>query len=393
MAALVAQYPDDLDPATLYAESMMNLQPWSYWDDDGQPVGNTETIVSVLEGIIERDPEHSGALHLYIHAVEASNEPERGVAAADRLRTLIPGSGHLVHMPAHIYARVGRYNDAVIANQKAIEADNVYLAGCSPGPNVYPLGYVPHNHHFLWFAATMGGSRDIALRAAEQTRERTSIPELMRTPGFEAMQNFSLTPLFADVRFGRWEAIQATENPAADLPYVTAMWNYARGMAALRLGDREGSDRHYEALAEAAADPAIEAMMAWGRYSLIHGVRVAERTLAAERALAAGRVDDAVDFLEQGVAIEDALPYDEPPGWHAPVRQTLGFMHLENGRPELAEAAYRAELRRNPENGWSLFGLEQALRAQGNNEEADQVARRFDIAWQHADFELTASRL
>lgn len=393
MAALVGRYPDDLDAATLYAESLMNLQPWSYWDDEGQPLGNTETIVSVLEGITARNPDHAGALHLYIHAVEASEQPERGVAAADRLRTLIPGSGHLVHMPAHIYARVGRYHDAVLANQKAIEADNVYLAACRPGPNVYPLGYVPHNHHFLWFAATMGGSREIALAAAVQTHARTSIPELMRTPGFEAMQNFSLTPLFADVRFGRWKAIRTTDNPAPDLPYITAMWHYARGMAALRLGDDEASDRHYQALAAAAVDPSIEAMMTWGRYSLIHGVRVAERTLAAERAFAAGHGDEAVEFLEQGVAIEDDLPYDEPPGWHAPVRQTLGFVHLENGRPELAEAAYRAELRRNPENGWSLFGLEQALRAQGRNEDADQVARRFEIAWQHADFELTASRL
>ena len=393
MAELVAEYPDDLDAATLYAESLMNLQPWSYWDDDGQPLSNTETIVSVLEGITARNPDHAGALHLYIHAVEASEQPQRGVAAADRLRTLIPGSGHLVHMPAHIYARVGRYHDAVIANQKAIEADNVYLAACRPGPNVYPLGYVPHNHHFLWFAATMGGEREIALASAGQTHARTSIPELMRKPGFEAMQNFALTPLFADVRFGRWEEIRATENPAPDLPYMSAMWHYARGMAALRLGDDEASDRHYQALAAAAADPAIEAMMTWGRYSLIHGVRVAERTLAAERAFDAGRGDEAVEFLEQGVAIEDELPYDEPPGWHAPVRQTLGFVHLENGRPELAEAAYRAELRRNPDNGWSLFGLGQALRAQGKDEDADQVAQSFAVAWQHADFELTASRL
>ena len=392
MAALVEKYPGDLDAATLYAESLMNLQPWSYWDDTGQPMGHTETIVSVLEGIIARNPDHAGALHLYIHAVEASEEPERGVAAADRLRTLIPGSGHLVHMPAHIYARVGRYHDAVIANQRAIEADNVYLAACRPGPNVYPLGYVPHNHHFLWFAATMGGAREIALAAAEQTHARTSIPELMRTPGFEAMQNFALTPLFADVRFGRWEAIQATENPAPDLPYMTAMWHYARGMAALRLGDGEASDHHYEALAAAAEDPAIEQMWAWSRYSLIHGVAVAERTLAAERALAAGRTDEAVAILEQGVTIEDSLPYDEPPAWHAPVRQTLGLAHLENGRPDLAELAYRAELRRNPENGWSLFGLEQALRAQGNDEQADRVAERFAGAWRHADFELTGSR-
>ena len=393
MAAVVVEYPDDLDAATLYAESLMNLQPWSYWDDSGMPLGNTETIVAVLEGIIERNPDHAGALHLYIHAVEASEQPERGVAAADRLRTLIPGSGHLVHMPAHIYARVGRYHDAVIANQKAIEADNAYLAACRPGPNVYPLGYVPHNHHFLWFAATMGGSREIALAAAAQTHARTSIPALMRTPGFEAMQNFSLTPLFADQRFGRWEAIRATENPAPDLPYITAMWHYAQGMAALRLGEDEASDRHHAALVAATKDPAIERMLSWNRYSLIHGVRVAERMLAAERAFSAGDADTAVGMLEQAAAIEDDLPYDEPPAWHAPVRQTLGLVYLESERPAQAEAAYRAELRRNPENGWSLLGLEQALRAQDRKQEADSVAARFARAWQHADFELTASRL
>lgn len=392
MGELVAARPDDLDATTLYAESLMNLQPWDYWTMDGQPRGRIDEIVAVLESVIERDSSHAGALHLYIHAVEASEEPERGVVAADRLRTLIPGSGHLVHMPAHIYARVGRYHDAVIANQKAVEADNAYLAACRPGPGVYPLGYVPHNHHFLWFAASMEGAREIALAAAEETHARTSDPELMRTPGFEGMQNFALTPLFAKVRFGLWDEIAAEPAPADDLPYMQAMWHYARGMAAVRNGRENDAAAHHEALIEASTDPAIEGLFMWERYSLVHGVRVAERTLAAERAHAGGDLETALAALETARDIEDDLPYDEPPGWHAPVRHTLGAVLLEAGRAADAEAAYRAELRRNPENGWSLHGLAQALRAQGKDAEAAEVDARFEAAWAQADVALTASR-
>ncbi|WP_341938547.1 hypothetical protein [Marinimicrobium sp. C2-29] len=393
MAEVVEQYPDDLDAAAFYAEALMDLQPWDFWDSEGNPTGNTAEIVEVLEGIIERDGEHAGALHLYVHAVEASDEPERGVVAADRLRTLIPGSGHLVHMPAHIYARVGRWQDAVLANERAIEADNAYLAACRPGPGIYPLGYVPHNHHFLWFAASMAGNRATALAAAESTHDRTSDGELMRAPGMEAMQDFALSPLFARVRFGLWDEIAETPKPADDLPYMIAMWEYARGMAAIRNGQVSDAQAHHAALSRFAEDPRVEAMQVWNRYSLVLGVRVAERVLAGELAWAEEDIDGAVTALEEGAKMEDELPYAEPPAWHAPVRQTLGAILLEAGRPTEAEEAYRAELRRNPENGWSLFGLEQALRAQGDDDSADDVAERFDKAWAHADIELTSSRL
>lgn len=393
MAELVKKLPDNLDAASLYAESMMNLQPWNYWDSDGKPVGNTAKIVQVLEEVMARNADHAGALHLYIHAVEASNEPERGVKAADRLRTLIPGSGHLVHMPAHIYARVGRWHDAVIANQRAIEADNNYLAACRPGPGVYPLGYVPHNHHFLWFAATMTGNQQTALAAAESTSKRTSDPQLMRMAGMEAMQNFAVTPLFAKVRFGQWQAIQQSPEPAADLPYMRAIWHYAQGMAALRTGDTAAAKQHYAALLALTTEPVIAAMKVWDRYSLNHGVLLAERTLAAELAWAANKQDVAITALQQALLVEDKLPYDEPPAWHAPLRQTLGAMLLEAGRAGEAEQVYRQELRRNPENGWSLFGLEQALRSQDKKREADGVAARFKQAWAHADITLASSRL
>jgi tetratricopeptide (TPR) repeat protein len=392
MSALAQTLPDNLDAATLYAESLMNLQPWDYWDETGKPKGNTSKIVQLLESIIARNAEHAGALHLYIHAVEASNEPERGAMAADRLRTLIPGSGHLVHMPAHIYARVGRWHDAVIANQRAITADNNYLAACRPSPGVYPLGYVPHNHHFLWFASTMAGNRKIALAAADSTSERTSDPALMRTAGMEAMQNFAVTPLFAKVRFGQWQAIKQAAKPAADLPYMVAIWHYAQGMAALRSGEMPDARAHHVALLALVTEPALVAMKVWNRYSLSHGVSVAERMLAAELAWAAKEPDKAFAALQQAMLVEDNLPYDEPPAWHAPVRHTLGAMLLEAGRAEEAEQVYRSELRRNPENGWSLFGLEQALRAQSKTADADSVAVRFKQAFAHADITLTSSR-
>jgi len=393
MGQLVAQYPDDLDAATMHVEALMDLQPWDYWDAEGNPRGHTAEIVSRLEAVMARNPDHAGALHLYVHAVEASNAPERGVAAADHLRTLIPGSGHLVHMPAHIYARVGRYHDAVIANQVAIAADDAYLAACRPRPGVYPLGYVPHNHHFLWFAATMEGASAIAVDAARATSERTSDPQLMRTPGFEAMQVFSLTPLFTAVRFGHWDEIAAMPRPADDLPYLVAMWHYAQGIAAANQDKLEDAKTHHAQLLTAASDAGIEQMKVWDRYSVINGVRIAERQLAADIARAQKDYATAAGALREAVVFEDEIPYDEPPGWHAPVRQKLGAVLLQAGDAAAAETTFREELRRNPENGWSLYGLEQSLRAQGRGKEADEVAGRVARAWANADVELSVAAL
>ena len=393
MAKLMLALPAQLDAATLYAEAMMNLQPWDYWDDNGQPLGNTAKIVQVLEGVIARNAGHAGALHLYIHAVEASNEPERGVEAADRLRSLIPGSGHLVHMPAHIYARVGRWQDAVVANQRAIEADNSYLAACRPEPGVYPLGYVPHNHHFLWFAATMAGNSKVAIAAADSTYDRTSDPQLMRLPGMEAMQNFAMTPLFARVRFGQWQAIRQMAEPEAEFPYMVALWHYGQGMAALRLGQPETALSHHSSLAGLLNSPQIATMKVWDRYALSHSVQLAERMLMAELAWQQGDQEKAFSVLAQALEIEDELPYDEPPAWHAPVRHTLGAMLLAANRAAEAEQMYRDELKRNPENGWSLFGLMQALQAQNKTGEASATDARFRQAWAHADVTLASSRL
>ena len=391
---LAAQFPDDLDAAVFHAEAMMDLQPWDYYDDKLQPKGNTAEIVATLESVIKRNPDHPGALHLYVHAVEASANPERGVAAADHLRTLIPGSGHLVHMPAHIYSRVGRWHDAVLANQVAIKADDAYLAICRGNTQgIYPLGYVPHNHHFLWFASSMEGASAVAKSAAEQTAARTSIPELMRKPGFAGLQHYSMTPWFDRVRFGRWNEIVGVANPAPDLPYVTAIWNYAQGMAAVRQNRLDDAGKHLVALAKLAADPQMEKLTVWDRYPLSHAARIAERTLSAELAAARSDTTTAIAALREAVLIEDKMPYDEPPGWHSPVRHTLGVMLLAAGEPAEAEAVYREELRRNPGNGWSLFGLAQTLRAQKREADAAKVEAEFAAAWANADVKLTASRM
>ena len=393
MRDLVQARPDDPDAAVMFAEALMDLQPWDYYDAKLQPKGHTGEAVATLESVIAREPDHAGALHLYVHAVEASADPQRGVAAADRLRELVPGSGHLVHMPAHIYARVGRWHDAVIANQRAIEADDAYLALCRGNSGgVYPLGYVPHNHHFLWFAASMEGDGEVAREAAANTGERANLQDLMREPGYAGLQHYWLTPWFDNVRFGRWNRIAGVDNPAPDLPYVTAIWHYAQAMAAVRQQRLDEADAHLAALRPLAADPAMDRLMVWDRYPLAHAARIAERTVTAELAAARGQVDDAVAALEEAVAIEDAIPYDEPPGWHAPVRQTLGAVLLDAGRAAEAEAVYREELRRNPDNGWSLFGLARSLEAQGKPEAAEARAS-FELAWANADVNLTSSRL
>jgi len=393
MGLLVQARPADLDAAVLYAEALMDLQPWDYYDDQLQPKGNTTTIVRTLESVMARDPDHAGALHLYVHAVEASANPQRGAEAADRLRALIPGSGHLVHMPAHIYSRVGRWHDAVLANQRAIEADNAYLDTCRGNTRgLYPLGYVPHNHHFLWFAASMEGASEVAHEAALQTAARVNLPELMRQPGFAGLQHYWMTPWFDRVRFGRWNEIVEQPNPAPDLPYVTAIWHYAQAMADVRQSRLESATRHHAELARIAADPAMEKLTVWDRYSLANATRIAERTVAAELALARKDPDAAIAALREAVAIEDRIPYDEPPGWHAPVRQTLGAVLLAAHRPAEAEVVYREELLRNPDNGWSLRGLSDSLAAQKRMDEARQAEQQFAAAWEHADVRLAQSR-
>lgn len=389
MAELVKQRPDDLDAATLHAEALMDLQPWNYYDAQGRPQGHTAEIVATLESVMGRNASHPGALHLYIHAVEASGNPDRGADAADRLRELVPGSGHLVHMPAHIYTRVGRYHDAVVANEKAIKSDDAYLAACRPAPGTYPLGYVPHNPHFLWWAASMEGAGAKALAAAELTRQRADYPDLVKNPGFEFLQDFQATPIKAHVQFGRWDALLAMPKPAEELHYVVAIWHFGQGMARTRKNQLPEAQKHLEALAQAAADPRFEGYFVGPQHALSRTLKVAERVLAGELADARRDPRGAIAALEQAVALEDGNAYFEPPLWHQPTRQSLGRVLLKAGKAARAEQVYRADLARNRANGWSLHGLSRSLKAQGKPTAA--VDRELEAAWRHADVTLTAS--
>lgn len=393
MSGLVRKLPDDLDAATLYAEALMDLSPWNYYDAQGKPLGNTADIVATLESVMARNPDHPGALHLYIHAVEASSQPARGAAAADRLRELVPGSGHLVHMPAHIYTRVGRYHDAAIANQKAIKSDDVYLAACKPAPGVYPLGYVPHNHHFLWWASSMEGASATALAAAAETARRVEATGLLREPGFEFLQDFWITPLKAQVQFARWSEVAATPRPDADMPYPLALWHFAQGMAAVRTQRLDEAGLQLAQLRKVGADPRIAQILVGPERSVQRTVVVAERLLTGEIASARKNHTVAIAATRQAVAEEDANPYFEPPLWHQPTRHYLGAQLLAAGKAAEAERVYRDDLERNPDNGWALHGLVKSLQAQGKNKQAQAANERLARAWQHADIQLTASAM
>jgi tetratricopeptide (TPR) repeat protein len=387
MRAVARRHPDDLDAATLFAESLMVLRPWDLWTRDGTQQPGTEEIVATLEGVIRRDPRHPGANHYYIHAVEASPHPERALGSAARLEGLAPGAGHLVHMPAHVYMRVGRYGDAAESNRRAIAVDEAYIARERP-QSVYPMMYYPHNIHFLWAAASMQGRSREALQAARKLAEHTSPEALREMPMLEL---FAPTPLFALARFGRWEALLAEPAPPEEFPVVAGIWHYTRGLALAatsRLDDAAREQGEVERLAAAVPEDRIIGDNQPARRHL----ELAAADLAGEIAARRGRTDEAVRRLEEAVRMEDELPYTEPPAWWRPTRQVLGAVLLDAGRSADAEAVYREDLRRNPENGWSLRGLGRSLRER-KPEEAAAVDARFRKAWAQADVQLEASRL
>lgn len=389
MREVARRYPDDLEGATLFAEALMDTTPWDYWEGSGEPNPQGREIMKTLESVLERNPNYVGALHLYIHAVE-KERPELGIEAADRLQNLVPGSGHLLHMPSHIYIRVGRYHDAAVANQKAIAADETYSASCHP-QGIYPLAYMPHNHHFLWFAALMEGNSQLAMQAARQTAQVE--PERLRQPEWAGtLQHFSTLPTVTLTRFGRWDEILALPAPESDLKYPTGIWHYGRGMAFTAKGQLAGASRELEQLRAIAADPDLVEMKIWGSNSTASLLAIATEVLAGELAAQQGKAQEAIAHLQAAVRGEDALIYTEPADWYQPVRQFLGAALLEAGLPEQAEQVYREALNLYPENGWSLYGLARSLQAQGRTEAAKTVRARFEQAWQYADGAIAASR-
>ena len=388
MRELHQRYPDDLDAATLYAESVMDLRPWNYWTRDMQPYPETKEVMRVLESVLARNPNHPGAIHLYIHAVEYAR-PALAEAGAERLWKLAPGAGHLVHMPSHIFRRIGRYSDASQSNQDAIAADEDYIVQCR-AQGVYPLAYYPHNIHFLWDSATMEGRRQVSLEAARKSA--TSIPaDAWRE--VPLLHQFLVAPLFAYTRFGEWEAILNEARPPQDSLFWTGVWHYARGLAFTATGKLDEANRELEHLRSLAAQESlIGYRVTFSRNGAQPILEIATEVLAGELAAKHGYYDLAVARLHRAALLEDNLIYNEPPDWHVPVRQSLGAVLLAAGRPAEAEAVYWQDLSQNRENGWSLFGLAQSLRAQGKTEQAALIETRFRKAWKQADVTLTASR-
>lgn len=389
MGEVASRFPGSDDALTLHGEALMLLSPWDYWTDDEELRPHMRAALDNFRTVMERNPEHPGACHLFIHSVEAVR-PEWALPCAERLPDLMPAAGHIVHMPAHVYIRVGRYNDAIETNVHAARADRTMIDDLAPD-GVYRLGYVPHNHHFLWFAAEMAGRWEEAIEGARRTADLVD-RELMDEPGLMALQHYLVTPLFTRVRFGRWDEVLRSQRPS-ELPYPSGVWRYARALAFAGRGDLDAAREERRALDRIrSGHPELEDRLIWEINSAAAVLEIASTVVAAKIATVESDLDEAIRHLRKGVELEDALLYDEPPTWHLPVRHRLGAVLLEAGRYEEAEEVYREDLRRFPENGWSLYGLAEALRAQDRDAEAHSVERRFEQAWAEADVELEASR-
>jgi tetratricopeptide (TPR) repeat protein len=395
MRELAKNYPDDLDAATLFAQSLMDTSPWNYWNLDGTPrTPYTNEVVSTLESVLKRNPDHMGAIHMYIHAVEASSNPGRALPYADRLAALAPGAGHIVHMPAHIYLRTARYHDASSANEHAILADDAYFAGDRvPNNMAYEIGYRPHNPHFFAASACLEGRRADAMKAADAVK--AAMPaEMQRDPAMGGMvQHMQLTPLFVNVRFGMWNEILVQPAPPSDLPYMSAMWHAARGLALAANGKPADAQKELAEVAKRKNDPALKMQPVSSVNVASAIVAIAHEVLTAEIATAEKRAPAAVQHFAAAAKLEDGLIYMEPPDWPVPVRQLQGAALLELGRAKEAEAAFRADMKKFPDNGWSLSGLAASLEQQGRTADAAAATARFTEMWKAADVPIAGARV
>jgi tetratricopeptide (TPR) repeat protein len=384
MRELHRKHADDDDAAALFAESMMNTMPWDYWLDPENPKPLTEEVLTALETVLERSPTHPLAIHLYIHAVEASSRPNRAESAADTLANLVPGAGHLVHMPAHIYWRVGRYNDASTANVRAAAVDEAYIAACN-AQGFYPAAYYPHNIHFLWAASSMEGRSKVAIEAARKVAANVKLEMIEQFPGVEF---FHTIPMLALTQFGHWDEVLAEPQPPKNLKFSNGIWHYVRATAYANKGQLEEARAEREELVplKDATDVHFLDSIYYPATSLL---KIADELTLGTIAMAENDIDRAIEHFQSAVSTQDKLPYTEPPFWYYPTRHTLGKALLAAHRPEEAEATYRKDLEQYPRNGWSMFGLAESLKAQGKD--ATETSEKFAILWAEADVTLSPS--
>jgi len=377
MREVVKNYPDDLDAATLFAEAGMDLHPWGLWHQDGTPLAGTEEIVATLESVIRREPNHLGAVHYYIHAVEASNSPERALAGANRLAELAPEAGHIVHMPAHVYIRTGDYAAAVKTNQEAAEVDRAYIKS-SGADGIYSMMYYSHNLHFIAMCSAMTGNYEESRKAAAMLAEHVGPAVKMMPP----LEGFMSIPMAVDVRFHKWDEILAMKTPDAGMQATTGFWHFARGMALAGKGKTAEAETEYKIVADAERATSPDAVFQMPIYNKTKDIlKIAENVLGAEVALARKDNARAASMLREAVAVQDTLKYGEPPDWFFPVRESLGGVLLMSGDAKGAEQVFRDDLAKNPRNPRSLFGLQRALRDEGRETDAWFVEKEFHEVW------------
>ncbi|WP_276391169.1 tetratricopeptide repeat protein [Eudoraea chungangensis] len=388
MAKVVKAFPKDTHIQTLYAASVMNTVPWNYWDEEGNPSPGIADAKLALEKAIELDPENPGAHHYYIHMVELP-KPDLAVPSADILASLMPAAGHIVHMPSHVYIRVGRYLDAVKTNQAAILADEDYISQCY-SQGMYPLGYYPHNIHFLWSAASLLGASEIAIDAAKKTAEKVPTGELIELP---FLQDFASTPMLSYVRFGKWNDILTIPSPNPEIKHLNLIRHYARGIAFVRKDNLKEAEEELQAIGALKEDPELKEIVATAHNSSDNIAKIAYEVVAGEIAASKGEYSLAISHLKKAVELEDSLTYTEPAAWHIPTRQNLGAILLKSENYEEAEKIYKEDLAVLRQNGWSLMGLYKSYIAQGKTEEAALIKAEYDVAWENADIRLNNSIL
>lgn len=389
MRAVASRFPDDQDIGVLYAESLMDLSPWDYWEAGGaRPKGRTAELVATLERVLKANPDHPGAIHYYIHTVEASTDPKRAEPYAERLGKLMPAAGHLVHMPSHIYYRVGRYKDSLAANKDAVAVDEAYIADQKPS-GIYPAAYYPHNVHFMLVSAQMAGDGDTVIAAADKLAGLVS-DDTARA--FAIAQPVKVAPYFAHAQFSRPEAILAIPRPGEGLPYVEGLWHYARGIAFVDKGNIDSARKEQQAIEQLNTSGGFDDLAAAG-IPAGDVLQIASHVMQARMAQANGKLDEAADNFTKAAELQDKLAYMEPPYWYYPVRQSLGAVLLQKGDLDGAEQAFRASLVRAPNNGWALYGLTQVYRKRGDEQRAAATQELLDKAWAGSRAQLDLAKL
>jgi len=389
MANAAAKFPDDLDILAMYAEALMDRSPWNYWEPGGaKPRAAVAPLVETLETVLKKDPSHIGGIHLYIHAVEASADAKRAEGYADKLAKLAPNAGHLVHMPAHIYYRLGRYKDSLATNQVAVKVDEAYIKQFKP-EGVYPLGYYSHNLHFVMVSAQMSGEAQIVVQAAGKLA--ANIPDEV-AKAVPLVVPMKAGPYWAHAQFSDLQTVLALPDPGAELPYLQVAWRYARGVAFAQSGNLDAARAQAADIDRIVSSADYSAFTAWGIPAQDVG-RIAAHVVRARIAQGAQDLDAAVRELQAAVAIQDTLPYMEPPYWYYPLRQTLGALLLLKGDAQAARDAFRESLARTPNNAWSLYGLKTSFERQGMASEAREAEKYLARAWSGDRKRLDLQRL